>query len=56
MAQILFSQHIDRVLEEIEEYSALSWGDARAERYIRAIFHAFDLLAENPELGRYRAD
>ena len=56
MARISFSQHIDRVLDEIEEYSALSWGDARAERYIRDIFRAFDLLAENPELGRYRAD
>jgi toxin ParE1/3/4 len=39
-------------LQEIEHYSALRWGDAKAAEYINDLFHAFQLLAENPDIGK----
>lgn len=43
-------------LEEIEDYTALHWGDAQAECYLRDLFAAFDRIADDPKLGRRRAD
>ena len=56
MARLVLSRQIDTVLDDIEEYSALTWGNTQAERYIHAIFQAFDLITDNPDLGHYRPD
>jgi toxin ParE1/3/4 len=56
MARVIVSPEARNTLKNIEYYSTQNWGEARAIAYLRQMFHAFDLLAENPELGRYRAD
>lgn len=43
-------------LGEIEDYTARTWGDDQAEKYLREIFQAFEGLANNPDMGRSRAD
>ncbi len=50
------SPETERSLEEIEDYTARRWGEAQAERYLRDIFAAFAALANEPGLGRRRAD
>lgn len=42
-------------LEEIEEYTALRWGDAKAAEYINDLFDAFELLADTPGIAKPRA-
>ncbi len=41
-------------LREIEHYSALRWGDAKAAEYIEDLFAAFQLLTDNPGIGKPR--
>lgn len=43
-------------IAEIEDYTARQWGDEQADRYINALFDAFQALAANPDIGRRRAD
>jgi toxin ParE1/3/4 len=43
-------------IEDIEDYTARTWGDAQAETYILDLFQAFQKLTEQPNLGRFRPD
>jgi toxin ParE1/3/4 len=43
-------------LRAIARYSLRTWGSLQRERYLRAIDRRFSWLAENPGLGRPRAD
>lgn len=40
----------------IARHSLRTWGSTQRERYLRAIDRRFSWLAENPGLGRPRAD
>ena len=39
-------------LEGIWDYTAQTWSEAQAERYIRTLNQTFAKLAESPDLGR----
>ena len=52
----ILSREADIDLAEIEDYTALTWGDEQAERYINEIFGALTRLAGKPALGRSRWD
>ncbi|QMW22599.1 type II toxin-antitoxin system RelE/ParE family toxin [Sandaracinobacteroides saxicola] len=52
MSSALYSNRAVDDLRTIETYTATQWGDAQADRYVRAIMTAVDRLAENPALGR----
>lgn len=39
-------------LEEIWAYTAETWSEAQADKYVGRLFTAFEQLAENPNLGR----
>lgn len=41
-------------LAEIWRYSAETWGEAQADRYVGELFDRFSLVADHPEMGRKR--
>jgi len=43
-------------LKEIWHYTANKWNFEQADYYIRGFFKRFEWLAENPQLGKHRAD
>lgn len=43
-------------LSDIWFYGAKIWGAERADRYLRGLFGAFDLLADFPQMARERAE
>ena len=43
-------------LDQIYDYTADTWGEAQAERYVRDIFAALERLDGDPGLGRRRED
>ncbi|MGN6208725.1 type II toxin-antitoxin system RelE/ParE family toxin [Asticcacaulis sp.] len=52
----ILSKEARSVIEEIEDYTAMTWGDTQAARYVEALFQAFHKLGDNPALGRSRPD
>ncbi len=43
-------------LESIWLYSYQEWGVEQADQYIRSLLYRFAWLAENPQLGKQRAE
>ena len=43
-------------LDEIWDYTASTWSEAQAERYVLALRDALVVLKDHPELGRARND
>jgi len=43
-------------LTEIWHYSAATWGPQQADSYVDALFAAFDLLADFPQMARERSE
>jgi toxin ParE1/3/4 len=43
-------------LDEIDDYVASEFGEAVAERVVDRLFETFELLADNPHMGRPRPD
>lgn len=56
MTRYALSKLAAESLDAIEQYTSERWGDEQAERYIEALFVAFERLADNPMLGRRRSD
>lgn len=56
MKRLVFSREAERDLIEIEDYTATTWGDKQAEKYLREIEAAFAEITKNPETGRMRPD
>jgi toxin ParE1/3/4 len=56
MKRYILSREAGLDLAAIEDYTARTWNDAQAERYIHALFAAFAKLAKNPKLGHKRQD
>lgn len=52
MAVYKLSRDANKKLEEIYEYSVLNFGEAIADEYFLSLHNAFDLLTEQPNLGR----
>lgn len=46
------SPHAVADLDDIWDYTSERWGEAQAERYVRALAHVFQRLADGPQLGR----
>lgn len=43
-------------LAEIWRYGAMTWSDEQADRYLDVLVNGFELIAEQPELSRLRAE
>lgn len=52
MSRFVLSPRAQADLNDIWDYSARRWGMDQAERYLRRIAEAVDLVAETPERGR----
>ena len=52
MAVYKLSKDAYRKLERIYEYSLLNFGEAKAEEYYLSLHKTFELLADQPTLGR----
>lgn len=54
MRRYILTREAQIDLQEIENYSALRWGDAKAAEYIEDLFGAFQLLTDNPGIAKPR--
>lgn len=54
--KLVFSPRALRDLDEIWDYSAQHWNEDRADLYVRAIVHACESAALNPNVARNRND
>lgn len=52
MAVYKFSNDAFLKLQEIYEYPLINFGEQRADEYFLSLHNAFELLAEQPNLGR----
>ena len=52
MSRFVLSPRAQTDLNDIWDYTAQRWGIDQAERYLRRIAEAVDLIAETPERGR----
>lgn len=48
------SQLAEQDLISIARHSAKHWGKVRAKRYMTALNNCFELLSDNPQLGKSR--
>ena len=39
-------------IKEIVRYTDLTFGQAQTDRYLDGLYYSFDLLTDNPEMGR----
>lgn len=46
------SRHASLVIDEIIRYTIAHFGDEQAAEYVTGLYHSFDLLTDNPKLGR----
>ena len=56
MADYSLAQAAYDDLEQIDEYTLQTWGDEQRTRYLSDLFQQFDLIAENPSLGKLRPE
>lgn len=52
MARYRLSNVADRKIESIYEYPLLNFGEAQADAYFLGLHDLFELLADNPAMGR----
>ncbi len=52
MSVYKLSEDATKTLEKIYEYSLLNFGEQRADEYYISLHKTFELLAEQPNLGR----
>jgi toxin ParE1/3/4 len=52
LTKAVFSPRARSDVADIWDYTLANWGEARAERYVRAIQFAVAELVTNPQLGR----
>jgi toxin ParE1/3/4 len=52
----LLTARAEADLDEIDDYVASEFGEAVAERVLDRLFETFELLADNPRMGRPRPD
>ena len=52
MANYKHSREADKTLESIYEYSLINFGMELAQAYFLSLHQTFDLLSEQPQLGR----
>jgi toxin ParE1/3/4 len=52
MSRGILSDRAQSDLAEIWSYTASRWGSNQAERYIREIWRAIEITADNPSRGR----
>lgn len=46
------SRQASAVIDEIIRYTLANFGDDQAFDYVTGLYHSFDLLTDNPKLGR----
>ncbi len=52
MAVYKLSENADAILSNIYEYSLINHGEQKADEYYLSLHNTFELLAEQPNLGR----
>ena len=52
MASYKLSSDASKSIEKIYEYSIVNFGEKKADEYFKLLHKAFDLLADQPKLGR----
>ena len=52
MTQFVFSPRAQSDLDEIWDYTTERWSEQQAERYVRSLWQAIELLAEDPRRAR----
>jgi len=45
-----------RDLHSIWDYTYRVWGEKQADKYVSALYHRFEWLAEHPSIGKSRPD
>lgn len=48
------SREADEDLQDIFSYGEEAWGEAQASKYLHELYGVFNLIADNPKLGRAR--
>ncbi len=56
MSAYVISPQTDEDLQEIYDYSEDNWGEKQAAKYLRDFYAMFELLANNPNIGRRRRE
>ncbi len=46
------SRQASAVIDEIIRYTIANFGDEQASDYVAGLYHSFELLTDNPKLGR----
>ena len=52
MPQVCVSVEAEADIDQIADYTTSTWGWRQADRYLAALEDGFDLIAQNPSLGR----
>ena len=55
MTIFFLSREADEDLQDIYAYGEETWGETQAARYLRELYSVFDLVADNPMIGRARS-
>jgi plasmid stabilization system protein ParE len=51
---IELSEHANQDLADIVRYTAKTWGQSQREKYEVVLEKGFQMIAENPNIGRYK--
>lgn len=43
-------------IEEIADYTTKNWGVSQRRKYIKALYDGFELIANNPQIGKLRGE
>lgn len=54
MSGWFLAHEADEDLQDIFLYTDQRWGEDQARRYLDGLFHLFDHLGQNPDMGRLR--
>ena len=46
------SRRARRQIEDIIRYTDANFGDDQTAEYVTGLYHSFDILSDNPEMGR----
>ncbi len=56
MSNFFLSLDADEDLQDIYIYTEEKWGAKQAEQYLLDLYEAFELIANNPKMGRLRQE
>ncbi len=54
--RIELSQEAEQDIDDILDYTLMTFGEAQAEEYYLSLRGCFDLISDNPQIGRSRPE